>query len=408
MINMIVKRVEQQIIRKSHPLWETIDEMCFNAKNLYNYALYIIRQEYIEHKRYIPYKEMNFNLKTHRQYKDCMSQPANCILRLLDKNWKSFFEGLKEYQKNPSKFLGRPQLPKYLKKDGRYLWMIPNNICYFDKENNELKFHMKLLNKVKWKCRCQGRLIQVRFVPRGCVYVMEIVSEVEVPDTVEGNNRIVGIDLGVNNLITASNNIGKQPFIINGRGLKSINQFYNKRRAEIQSELKRRNNKDWSEKLNVITQKRFNRIKNYMHNASSYVIKWCVENQIDTLIVGHNDEWKQKSSLGKKTNQNFVAIPYEMLIRQLVYKCQNVGIRFIETEESYTSGTSFLDGELPCKENYDKSRRVKRGLFQSGQGLINSDVNGSLQIIRKVFPDAFGYGIEACLTPTIINAVKIA
>lgn len=408
MINMIVNRVEQQIIHKSHPLWNTIDKMCFNAKNLYNYANYIIRQEYLKSKTYIPYREMNFNLKTHQQYKDCMSQPANCILRLLDKNWKSFFRGLKEYQDNSSKFLGIPQIPKYLKKNGRYLWIIPNNICYFDKENNELKFHMKLLNKTKWKCRCQGRLIQVRFVPRGCVYVMEIVSEIEVPDTVESNNRIVGIDLGVNNLITASNNIGKQPFIINGRGLKSINQFYNKRRAELQSELKCRNNKDWSEKLDVITQKRFNRIKNYMHNASSYVIKWCVENQIDTLVVGHNDEWKQKSSLGKKTNQNFVAIPYEMLIRQLVYKCQNVGIRFIETEESYTSGTSFLDGELPCKENYDKSRRVKRGLFQSGQGLINSDVNGSLQIIRKVFPDAFGYGIEACLTPTIINAVKIA
>ena len=327
---MKATRVEQQIIRKSHPLWETIDKMCFNAKNLYNYANYIIRQEYIESGKYIKYYDMNFNLKTHQQYKDCMSQPANCVLRLLDKNWKSFFEGLKEYQKNPSKFLGRPQLPKYLKKDGRYLWMIPNNICYFDKENSELKFHMKLLNKIKWKCRCQGRLIQVRFVPRGCVYVMEIVSEVEVPDTVESNNRIVGIDLGVNNLITASNNIGKQPFIINGRGLKSINQFYNKRRAELQSELKCRNNKEWSDKLDVITQKRFNRINNYMHNASSYVIKWCVENQIDTLVVGHNDEWKQEASLGNKTNQNFVAIPYEMLIKQLAYKCENVGIRFME------------------------------------------------------------------------------
>lgn len=405
---MKATRVEQQIIRKSHPLWETIDKMCFNAKNLYNYANYIIRQEYIESGKYIKYYDMNFNLKTHQQYKDCMSQPANCVLRLLDKNWKSFFEGLKEYQKNPSKFLGRPQMPKYLKKNGRYLWMIPNNICYFDKENNELKFHMKLLNKIKWKSRCQGRLIQVRFVPRGCVYVMEIVSEIEVPDTVESNNRIVGIDLGVNNLITASNNIGKQPFIINGRGLKSINQFYNKRRAELQSELKRRNNKDWSEKLDLITQKRFNRIKNYMHNASSYVIKWCVKNQIDTLVVGHNDEWKQETSLGNKTNQNFVAIPYDILIKQLAYKCENVGIRFIETEESYTSGTSFLDGELPYKENYDKSRRVKRGLFQSEQGLINSDVNGSLQIIRKVFPDAFSYGIEVCLTPTVINAVKMA
>ena len=382
--------------------------MCFNTKNLYNYANYIIRQEYIQSKRYIPYREMNSNLKVRQQYKDCMSQPANCVLRLLDKNWKSFFEGLKEYQKNPSKFLGRPQVPKYLNKNGRYLWMIPNNTCYFDKKNEELHFRIRKLQLVKWKCRCQGRLIQVRFIPRGCVYVMEIVSEIEVPDTVESNNRIVGIDLGINNLITASNNIGKQPFIINGRGLKSINQFYNKRRAELQSELKRRNNKDWSEKLDVITQKRFNRIKNYIHNSSSYVIKWCVENQIDTLVVGHNDEWKQKVKLKRVNNQNFAYIPYDMLIKQLAYKCENVGIRFIETEESYTSGTSFLDGELPCKENYDKSRRVKRGLFQSGQGLINSDMNGSLQIIRKVFPDAFSYGIEVCLTPTIINAVKMA
>lgn len=145
-----------------------------------------------------------------------------------------------------------------------------------------------------------------------------------------------------------------------------------------------------------------------MHNASSYVIKWCVENQIDTLVVGHNDEWKQKVKLKRVNNQNFTYIPYDMLIKQLAYKCEHVGIRLIETEESYTSGTSFLDGELPRKENYDKSRRVKRGLFQSGQGLMNSDVNGSLQIIRKVFPDAFSYGIEACLTPTVINAVKMA
>ena len=129
---MVTTRVEQQIIHKSHPMWKTIDKMCFNAKNLYNYANYIIRQEYINNKRYIPYKEMNSNLKTHQQYIDCMSQPANCTLRLLDKTWKSFFVGLKEYQKNPNKFLGRPQIPKYLKKDGRHLWMIPNNSCCYD------------------------------------------------------------------------------------------------------------------------------------------------------------------------------------------------------------------------------------------------------------------------------------
>ena len=402
---MKVTRVEQQIIRKSHPIWKTIDEMCFNSKNLYNYANYIIRQEYIENKRYVPYKEMNYNLKTHQQYKDCMSQPANCTLRLLDKTWKSFFVGLKEYQKNPKKFLGRPQLPKYLKKDGRFTWMIPNNSCYYDKENGELHFRIRKLHSVKWKCRCLGRLIQVRFIPRGCVYVMEIVYEIEVSEPIKENSRIMGIDLGINNLITTSNNIGKEPFIINGKPLKSINQFYNKRKSHMQSELGLRHNKNWSNKLEVITQKRFNRIKNYMHNASSYVIKWCVENQIDTVVIGHNVEWKQETNIGKTNNQKFLYISYDMLIQQIKYKCENAGINFIETEESYTSGTSFLDGELPCKENYNKKRRVKRGLFKSNKGLINSDVNGSLQIIKKVFPNAFSYGIEVCLTPTIINVV---
>ena len=283
--------------------------------------------------------------------------------------------------------------------------MIPNNSCYYDKENGELHFRIRKLHSFKWKCRCLGRLIQVRFVPRGCVYVMEIVYEIEVPDSYGLVERIVGIDLGINNLITASNNIGKEPFIINGKPLKSINQFYNKRKAHIQSELSRRNNKNWSKKLDTITQKRFNRIKNYMHNASSYVIKWCAENQIDTVIVGHNDKWKQRTNMGKVNNQKFLYVPYEMLISQLKYKCENNGINFVETEESYTSGTSFLDGELPCKESYNKKRRVERGLFQSGHGLINSDVNGSLQIIKKVIPDAFSYGIEACLTPTIISVV---
>ena len=380
--------------------------MCFNSKNLYNYANYIIRQEFINNGKYISYMQLNSELKTHEPYKACMSQPANCVLRLLDKNWKSFFRSQKEYKKYPQKFLGQPNIPKYLKKNGRYNWTIPNNACYFDKENKELKFRVKILQSIRWKCRCEGRLIQVRFIPKGNVYVMEIVSEIEVPDTPElKGERILGIDLGVNNLITASNNIGEKPFIINGKGLKSINQFYNKRRAKIQSEIQKRNNTYWCKRLDVITTKRFNRIKNYIHNTTSYVVKWCIINNIDTIIIGHNNNWKQECKMKKKNNQNFVFIPYNMIIDQLKYKCENFGIRFIETEESYTSGTSFLDGEMPCKENYDRSRRIQRGLFQSGMGLINSDVNGSLQIIKKVFPNAFSYGIEVCLTPTIINAV---
>ena len=402
-----VQRAEQIIIRKNHPKYKLIDEMCYNSKNLYNEANYMIRQEFIANKNYLNYYDMNKEFKTHENYKACFSQPANCTLRLLDKNWKSYFRAIKDWKKNPEKYLGMPKLPKYLKKDGRYPWMIPNNSCLYDKENGELYFRLNILKGYRFKCRCLGRLIQVRFIPRGSCYVMEIVYETEIPDTKTESNRIASIDLGVDNLVTMTNNIGLKPIIINGKGIKSINQYYNKRLAKEKSLLKIRHSKYWSKKLDGITFKRYQRIKNYMHNASSYIVKWCAENDIDTLVVGKNKEWKQNASMSKGSNQKFVDIPYQMLLQQLKYKCDNVGIKYIETEESYSSGTSFLDGEEPIKQNYDKSRRIERGLFKSNSGLlINSDVNGSLQIMTKVFPNAFNerYGIEAFLTPIVINA----
>lgn len=222
------------------------------------------------------------------------------------------------------------------------------------------------------------------------------------------SKNICSIDLGINNFATITNNIGLQPIIINGKGIKSINQYYNKRKSKIQSELKKRNNKNWSDKLSKLNQKRFNRIKNFMHNASRYVVDYCLKNSIDTIVVGLNKKWKQESSMSKQNNQKFINIPYEMFIGQLEYKCQNNNINLILTEEYYTSGTSFIDGELPVKNNYDKSRRVYRGLFKSNKGkLINADVNGSYQIMKKVFPE-IEYGIEGRLTPVIINVVKFA
>ena len=354
---------------------------------------------------------MNKEFKTHENYKLTFSQPANCTLRLLDKNWKSFFKAIKDWKLHPEKYLGMPRLPKYLKKDGRFPWMIPNNQCFYDYEKGTVYMRNRLLNDYEWKCRCLGRLIQVRFIPRGCCYVMEIVYETEIPDTKENNNRIASIDLGVNNLVTMTNNIGLNPIIINGKGIKSINQYYNKRLAKEKSLLKIRHAKDWSRKLDVLTRKRYQRIKNYMHNASAYIVAWCLQNNINTLVVGKNKKWKQKSEMSKISNQKFIQIPYEMLSEQLKYKCENAGINYIEVNESYTSGTSFLDHERPDKNNYDKSRRVVRGLFKSNSGLlINSDVNGSLQIMKKVFPNAFEirYGIEGVLTPIVVNAAKVA
>ena len=388
-----------------------IDQQCFYSKNLYNEANYAIRQEFINNSNYINYYDMNKEFKTHENYKLTFSQPANCTLRLLDKNWKSFFKAIKDWKLHPEKYLGKPKLPKYLKKDGRFPWMIPNNQCFYDYEKGTVYMRNRLLNDYEWKCRCLGRLIQVRFIPKGSCYVMEIVYETEMPDTKENNNRIASIDLGVNNLVTMTNNIGLNPIIINGKGIKSINQYYNKRLAKEKSLLKIRHGRDWSRKLDILTHKRYQRIKNYMHNTSAYIVQWCLKNNINTLVIGKNKKWKQKSEMSKSSNQKFIQIPYEMLLGQLRYKCENVGINYIEVDESYTSGTSFLDHEHPDKSSYDKSRRLVRGLFKSNSGLlVNSDVNGSLQIMKKAFPNAFEgrYGIEGVLTPIVINAAKVA
>jgi putative transposase len=376
--------------------------MCFSSKNLYNHANYILRQEFENNRRYISYREMNKNLKHHDLYKACMSQPANSTLRNLNKAWASFFVIIKDWKKNKHKYLDMPKLPKYLKKRGRYPWMIPNNSCYL--ENNELKFRIKKLQSYTWKTKAKGRLIQVRFIPRGTCYVMEIVTEIEIPDFPEReNSRIASIDLGVNNFVTLTNNIGLPPIIINGRGIKSINQFYNKRRAELRNKL---NNVGWSNQLSDITMKRFFRIKNFMHHTSKFVIRYCLHNNIDTLVCGKNKFWKNKINIGRKNNQLMQAIPFEMFVNQLNYKCEEQGIKFITTEEDYTSGTSFLDNEELTKESYNKKRRIKRGLFKSNNGtLINADVNGSLQIMRKVFPNAFADGIVGCLIPSRVNLV---
>jgi len=401
-----VTRTEQQIISKQHLMWKTVDQNCFYSKNLYNLANYTIRQEFINNGKWIQYKQLDKLLQQTDAYHELKSQPSQCTLQVLDKAWKSFFVAIKDWNKNKEKYLGRPKLPKYKDKEkGRFTWFIKNNSAYIDGDN--LIFRVKRLQGYQWKTKAQGRLICVRFVPKGSNYVMEVVTEIEVPDKVKSeSSRIASIDLGVNNLVTLTNNIGEQPIIINGKVVKSINQYYNKQKAKLQSDLKKRNNKHWSKALDTLTFKRNNRVKNYMHNTSKRIVQWCIDNQIDTLVCGLNKEWKQECSMNDSNNQKFVYLPYDMLIGQLDYKCEAVGIKFLTHEECYTSGTSFLDGETPCKDNYNKARRVQRGLFQASDRLINSDVNGSLQILRKAFPNAFSYGIEGNLTPLIINAVK--
>lgn len=398
---MLVKRVEQHIIKLDSEFGEFIDDYCFKSKNLYNYANYIIRQEFINNDRWIKYNELFKLVKDSEPYKDIGSNTGQGTLRILDKNWKSFFIAIKDWKNNPTKYLSRPKLPKYKAKDGRFVLSLDSNkVKLID---GWIHFVWKPFKKFnhKFKTNAKDRIMQCRFIPKGSHYVMEIVYEMEVPECNEQSERVAAIDIGVDNFITIVNNIGEQPIVVKGGIIKSINQYYNKQKAKLQSELKTTNKKDWSKRLQKLTDKRYEMIKYQMHCISKYVVDWCVLYNIDTLIVGHNDDWKQNN----KGMQNFTYIPYDLFIQMLAYKCENNGIRFIEHEEGYTSGTSFVDEEDPVKENYDKSRRIHRGLFIGNNGTqINADVNGAYQIMKKVIPNAFANGIEgAGLHPLTIK-----
>lgn len=417
---MKTTRVEKHRVKKNHKLFPIIDDLCWKSKNIYNYGNFIVRQEFIqtskekeeglrENANWIQYNKLFHIVKESEPYKEIGSNVGQATLRKLDKAWKSFFEATKAYAKNPDKFLGRPKMPNYLSKEnGRYECGLDNN--KFKVINGYIYFCWKPLkimnNTFITKVPDDAKLIQLRFVPKNREeYIVELVYQIEVPDIEEKSERIASIDLGIDNLMTITTNFGVEPLVINGKPLKSINQYYNKQISEMKSKLKKRNDADWSKEMQRFTTKRNNKVDDYIQKATKMVIDFCKENNIDTLVCGYNTGWKQESDMGKRVNQKFVDIPHASIVWRLSYKCETAGILFKETEESYTSGTSFLNGEEPIKENYDKSRRVHRGLFITKEGEdINADVNGSYQIMKKVFPNAFANGVVGVgLHPTVVN-----
>lgn len=418
---MKVIRSERHRIKNKSPFFVIIDDLCWKSKNMYNYGNYIVRQEFVrtskekeeglrENANWIGYYQLCKVCRDSEPYIALGSNVGQETLRKLDKNWKSFFKSIKDYTKNPSKYLGRPKMPKYLNTTkGRFECALTNN--KFKVKDGFIYFCWKPLkvmnNAFMTKIPDSAKLVQLRFVPKRGEYIMEVVYEVEVPEVKAESKKIASIDLGIDNLMTITTNCGIAPLVINGKPLKSMNQYYNKRMAEMRSVLKKRNGSDFSKEMQRFTIKRNNKVDDYIHKATRMVVNFCKANSIDTLICGYNAGWKQESNLGRQTNQMFVGIPYLSIVERLAYKCENVGIKFITTEESYTSGTSFLDGELPIKENYNKSRRVHRGLFKSNSSIaINADVNGSYQIMKKVFPNAFGNGIVGVdLHPSVANVL---
>ena len=396
----IVQRVERHIVRESNKSYRMLKEFCKRANNLYNHANYLVKKELDENKKWLRYGELDKLLKKDDEFPDYKMMPtaqsAQQTLKLLDKNWVSYFKALKEWEKDKSKFLGKPKSPKYKKKGGESILILTNQNV---KLNDGKIFFPRtfqgftLITKIEEKTNLVS-LQQVRFIPKPNHIVIEVVYKVTVPELRPDNGRYMGIDLGLNNLVAATNNVDEMSFIVNGRVIKSINQYYNKKVGHFQGIAKLLNGRYRTRQIEKITFWRNQKIETYMHKASRYIVDWAVKNDISKIVIGYNKEWKQEINLRKKTNQNFVYIPFYTLIEKIMYKAESVGIEVILTEESYTSGTSFLDGEPPTKEFYNKKRRVKRGLFKLNSGqLINSDINGSLQILKKVFPNAYENGL---------------
>lgn len=395
-------RVEKHIIKSNNKYYKILDEYCFKSKNLYNFANYHIRKTFIDTGEWLKYSKLDKMLKQKDMDFDYRNMPtaqsSQQCLKLLDKNWKSFFKSIKDWVKHKDKYSGRPKLPKYLKKNGRNILILTNQNCKL--KNNIINFP-KTFNGFTLKTKANN-IQQVRMLPRNKHIVIEVVYKINIKDKIKDNNKYVSIDIGLDNLATLTNNCNIQPVIINGRKMKSINKYYNKELSHYREIAKRVNNLDYTNRMNRLTIKRNNMISDLIHKASKSIIEYALSCGANTIIIGNNKNWKRNSSMSKKVNQSFVGIPHQDLINKIIYKAENIGLNVIVTEESYTSGTSFLDNELPIKENYKKERRIFRGLFKTNKGrLINADVNGSLQIMKKVFSNAFdSYEIEGLgLTP---------
>ena len=416
---MKTTRVEKHRIKYTHPFYPIIDNLCLKSKNMYNYGNYIIRQEFIQTSKekeqglrksanWIRYNQLFSMVKDSDPYKDLGNNVGQATLRKLDKNWKSFFESIKDYSKHPDKYLGRPKMPGYLPKEtGRYECGLDNN--KFKIIDGYVYFcwkPLKVMNYTfKTKITQDTKLFQIRFVPKKREYVMEVVYQADVPDIEKQSERVASVVFGVNNLITVTTNCGIAPFAVNGKPVKSMNQYYHKKISNMRSELKKKHNADWSKEMQRFTDKRNRKVDDYIHKATRIVIDFCKTNHIDTLVCGYNPGQKQNIDMGKKDNQIFCSIPHETIIRRLSYKCEDEGIMFITTDENDVSDTSFLDKEGTVSDNDKNSKCIHRGLYISSNGTkINADVNRSYQIMKKAFPDTFKNGIEgAGLHPTIVN-----
>ena len=361
----------------------------FNLSTLlYNQGRHFINEHYKKESKFLSYLELDKLLKNLTElnyYKQmCKAQVAQQCLRQLNSNYTSYFKALKDFKVNPSKYKGMPKKPKFKNKQ---------NGITFTYQSIKIKGQFIVINK-EHRVHIPDEVYKeelnnfktISFIP-----VYNKIKVVIVYETKELNSDLnlddyLSIDLGMDNLCSCVSN--RDCFILNGKPLKSINQFYNKKLSKLKSERPLKGDKqDFnynSFKIKNLSLKRELKITDILHKASKYLVNYCVKHKIGTIVFGRNKEWKDSIQLGKQTNQNFVSIPFYKLLKILEYKCKMIGINLVTQEESYTSKCDSLAfEEVKCHEKY-KGSRIKRGLFLSSLGkVLNADINGALNILRK-------------------------
>ena len=388
--------VKQQVKHLSKEDYKTIKELCHTAKNLANEAIYNVRQYYFTEGEYLNYEKNYALLKNSPNYKTLNSNMAQQILKEVDGSFKSFFGLLKLARQGKYAFKDC-KLPHYLPKDGYTTLVIGfvrlNGNKLILPFSNSFKKNHKAVEIMIPPVLLDKKVKEIRILPKANARFFEIQYIYEV-DCVQRNlsqSNALALDLGINNLVTAVSSTGRT-FIIDGRRLKSINQWFNKENARLQSiKDKQHFGKKTTNRQKAIARDRNNKVNDYMNKAARKVIDYCITNDIGTLVVGYNETFQLDTNMGKRNNQTFVNIPYGQLRDKLVYLCELNGITFVKQEESYTSKASFWDKDaIPIynadnpKEYQFSGKRVHRGQYKTKSGkTLNADVNGALNILRK-------------------------
>jgi len=403
--------VEQHVISRTDPRFAIIDAAAFKSKNLYNAALYEMRQAFIFQGRYLTYNQLDKLMQPHEAYRALPAKVSQHIIMVLVNNWTAFKEARAAYGEDPSRFTGRPGLPKYKhKQEGRNILIY--TLQAISRGKNGLQRGIIKPSQLPIEVKTQQKHInQVRIVPRNGHYVVEVVYSKEPVQAQVDPSFCVAIDLGVTNLAAiTSNREGFIPRLVNGRPIKAWNQWYNKRMKEDRERVTRQ--------MEQITNTRNRRINHYLHAASKRIINFLAQEGVGTIIVGKNPLWKQEVNNGRRNNQNFVSIPHAKFIDMLTYKASLVGIQVEMQEESYTSKASFLDLDpIPTYSPNDEEEHIFSGkrigrrnrLYRTKDGRkICADVNGSYNILRKRKPDAFADAGAKGLAAYVVQPIRLA